>query len=295
MPLTSFDAARSAALMGDLVDHVRGRRGHLLPFDQVRDRLHLKTLVDRGIQDVPLDHIVGTLGRAREFNRAFLPKREALRERWTEVARVAESMEGFPPIETYKVGTVHFVVDGHHRVSVARRLGAPSIEARVREFLTPVVLSPEDDVDTVLSKAVRADFLDVTGLQPDPEGEFDLTQPAGYERLLEHIQVHGYFRGAAEDRDIPWQEEVASWHEQVFRPMVAIIRSSGIMASFSGRTEADLYLFTMNHLHRLREQYGSERVAPEAAVRHLRRIRPSWWQRAAAFLGLGRKPSEPGE
>jgi hypothetical protein len=281
--------------MGDLVDHVRGRRGHLLPFDQVRDRLHLRTLVDRGIQDVPVDHIVGTLGRAREFNRAFLPKREALRERWTEVARVAESMEGFPPIETYKVGTVHFVVDGHHRVSVARRLGAPSIEARVREFLTPVTLSPDDDVDSVLGKAMRADFLDVTGLRPDPENEFDLTQPAGYERLLEHIQVHGYFRGAAEERDLPWDEEVGSWRDQVFRPMVAIIRRSGIMAAFPGRTEADLYLFTMNHLHRLREQYGDDRVGPETAVRHLRRSRPSWRRRLAKFLGFGSRPSAPSE
>jgi hypothetical protein len=115
-----FDAARRTALMQDLLAAARGRPADLLPFADVKEKLRLTSLVDRGVQEVPLSRIVGTLGRAKEFNRAFLPRDEALRERWDDVRDLAEGPHGFPPVELYRVGNVDFVVDGHHRVSVAR-------------------------------------------------------------------------------------------------------------------------------------------------------------------------------
>lgn len=51
--------------------------------------------------------------------------------------------------------------------------------------------------------------------------------------------------------------------------MLAIIRESGALDEFPGRTETDLYLFTMDHLHDLRTCYAPRPVSMAAAVRHL--------------------------
>ena len=262
--MTSFDAARRAALMEDLLRLLAGRPTRLLPFEAVRDSLRLKNLADRGIVDVPLESIVGSLGRAREFNRAFLPRRESLRDRWQSIERLTEGPEGFPPVELYQVGEAYFVVDGHHRISVLRSLGTPTVEAWVKEFQTPVQLSAEASIGEVLLKSAQADFLEATSLAPREPDELVVTAPSGYERLLEHISGHGYYRGVETGRELSWKEAVTSWYQGVYRPMIETIRRSGISEAFPGRTETDLYLFTMDHLHELRQRYGD--VDPEVAV-----------------------------
>ena len=280
--MTTFDNARQAAVIEDLLGFLKGRPVDLLPFDQVREGLWLKHVVDRGLQEVPLDAIVGSLGRAREFNRAFLPRDDALRSRWELVRRAVEGPTGLPPVELYKVGEAYFVVDGHHRVSVARSLGAERIEARVKEYLTPISLSADESVEDVLLKRFLADFIEATGLGGEGAGEFRLTEVGGYERLLDHIKTHRYFRGIELGREVGWDEAVASWRDTIFRPMVAIIRESGVLDDFPGRTEADLYLFVMDHLHFLRERGRERPVEPEAAVRHFRwfgRERVGWLER----------------
>jgi hypothetical protein len=280
--MTRFDAARRAALMRDLTAPWVGRPSDLLPFEEVRDRLHLKQLVDRGIEEVPVDRIVGSLQREREFTREFLPRDEALRERWEEIEEMAEGRRGFPPVELYKVGEAYFVVDGHHRVSVARAVGAPSVEAQVREFLTPVPLGPEASVEDLLLKEGLPDFLEATGLVPQTPDEYRVTEAAGYARLLDHIAVHRYYLGVNGQRHIPWPEAVASWRDTVYRPMVEKIRSSGILADFPHRTETDLYLFVMDHLHNLRQRYRraphTTRVIRHFALTH-RPGKPGLWER----------------
>jgi len=283
--VSRFDEARRAAVIGDLLRHLRGRPVELLSFDDVRQGLRLKSFVDRGIEEVPLEHIQGTLGRAHEFNRVFLPRREQLRERWTKLDGLARGAAGFPPVELYKVGEVYFVVDGHHRVSVARSLGAPTIEARVQEFLTPVPLEGDESPDEILLRRAILDFLEVTGLDPSTLEDYLTTEASGPARLLEHINVHRYYLGTMYGREFGPAEAVASWRDTVFRPVVSILRTSGIMEDFPDRTEADLYLFVMDHLHSLRERYGRQ-VEPEAAVRHLRLTQH--WQRSRAGRLLDR-------
>lgn len=282
--MSRFDAARRAALMQDLVGLVLGRSSDLLPFNDVREGLRLRSLVDRGVQEVPLGKTVGTVGREREFTRAFLPRAESLRKRWEDVTDLAEGPEGFPPVELYKVGEAYFVVDGHHRVSVQRSLGASTIEARVKEFPTPVSLAPNETMEDVLLKRGLAEFLEATRLVPARPDEFRTTIPNGYESLLDHINTHRWFRGIELHREFTPEEAVASWRDSVYRPMVDLIRRSGILQDFPGYTETDLYLYVMNHLHHLRGRYGTEAVAPEGAVEHFaagrrrRRLRP-WIQR----------------
>ena len=292
--MSHFDEARRAAVIGDLLRHLRGRPVELLSFDEVRHRLRLKSFVDRGIEEVPLEQIQGTLGRAHEFNRVFLPRQESLRERWTKLDSLARGAAGFPPVELYKVGEVYFVVDGHHRVSVARSLGAPTIEARVSEFLTPIPLDGDESPDEILLRSALLDFLEATGLDPGTLDEYLTTEASGPQRLLEHVNVHRYYLGTMYDREFSPAEAVASWRDTVFRPVVSIIRTSGIMEDFPDRTETDLYLFVMDHLHSLRERYGRQ-VEPGAAVRHLRLMQSGQRSRLGRFVDrlrrLLRRPS----
>jgi hypothetical protein len=255
--------------MQDLLALVRQRPRDLLPFEEVRERLKLRRVVDRGARDVPLERIVGTFGRRGEFNRAFLPRSESLRERWEDVRDLAVGAAGFPLVELYQVGEAYFAVDGHHRISVARSLGAPSIEAHVLEFLTPVPLGADASPEDVLQKEGLADFLETTGLAPSGPDELRVTHPGDYAEMLEHVAVHRYFLGLDLERDVSWVEAVRSWYETLYRPMTETIRSSGVLDDFPGRTEADLYLFTARHLHDLRKRWGAG-VAPERAVEHFR-------------------------
>jgi len=287
--VTRFDAARRAAVMAELLRPLTGERVDLLPFDAVREGLRLRHLVDRGTQEVPLARIVGSVGRERDFTREFLPREEALRERWEEVEGIAEGAEGFPAVELYRVGEAYFVVDGHHRVSVARALGAESIEARVQELTSPVALSGEETLEEVLGKRNLLEFCEVTGLSQKTAEDFVCTLPSGYERLLEHIAAHRYFKGLEWGREPTWPEAVGSWLEGVYRPMITVIRHSRILDAFPGHTETDLYLFVMDHLHHLRERYTSTEVTPTQAARHFRLFfRPRsalaerlrrWWKR----------------
>jgi hypothetical protein len=287
--VTRFDAAVRAALIQDLLAQVRGRPTDLLPFDVVRRRLPLRNLVDRGIQEVPVERIVGTVQREREFNRAFLPREESLRDRWQEIEDLAEGARGFPPVELYRVGDTYFVVDGHHRVSVARAMSAPTIEARVKEFTAPVAIPVDASIEDVVAQQGLADFLETTRLSPEKADEFRTTEANGYERLLDHINVHRHFRGINEQREIPWPEAVLSWRDAVYRPMIDRIDASGILEEFPGRTATDLYLFTMDHLHYLRQRYGDAAARPSRLLEHFRLSRRPksspvetlrrWWNR----------------
>lgn len=284
-----FEEARHAALMHDLVGLVTGRPADLLPFGAVRDRLNLTNFIDRGVQEVPLDRIIGSVGRESDFNRAFLPRTEAVRERWKTVRALAEGPVGYPPVELFKVSDVYFVADGHHRVSVARSFGTPTIEAWVKEYRTPVVLAPDDSFERVLLKAELADFLQATGLSADDADDYRLTDPGGYQRLLDHIAVHRYYKNIEQQRELSYAEAVTSWRDTVFRPMLELIRKSAILDEFPGRTEADLYLYVMDHLHYLRERY-----APATGADALAEVKagPRGWRRFLSaivrFFGAGR-------
>ena len=263
-----FDEAKRAALMSDIVRTLRGQPVDLLPFEEVREKLRLRSVFDRGVEEVPIDRIVGSFGREREFNRAFLPRTESLRRRWQKIHDQALGLAGLPTIELFKVGEAFFVLDGHHRVSVARALGAPTIEAHVREWETNVAIGPDDSIPQLVLRRGRADFLEYTQIDA-ADDELVVTEPDGYDRLLDHVSKHHYYMGLNEKRDVSWPEAVRSWRDTVYGPTIAVIRGSEVLSEFPGRTETDLYLFAMEHLHFLRERYGAEQVGPAAAVQEM--------------------------
>lgn len=225
----------------------------LLSFDQVHRLLRSRTAIHRGTRRIPLDHIVGSLGRYRDFTRAFLPLNDAVRERRKELEAAAREAP-LPPIEVYEVGGVYFVRDGNHRVSLARAQGRTTIEAVVSEVKARVALTPDVDVGDLILKEEEADFLDATRL-PRTSGIL-LTEPGRYQLLREHVEVHRYYLCLQQERDVPVDEAAASWHENVYLPVVEAIRDTQVLRQFPKRTEADLYLWVAYHRERLKEDLG---------------------------------------
>ncbi len=138
-----FQDALSTKFWDTLRLRLRGKPTQLLDFEQVRNQLRLREQHPVGVQEVPLNHIIGSVGRSSEFTRSFLPKREEMRDRWSRVFQLATTVAGLEPVELYKICEAYFVIDGNHRVSVAYRLHARAIEARVIEWESPVCLSPD--------------------------------------------------------------------------------------------------------------------------------------------------------
>ncbi|HSJ56686.1 MAG TPA: DUF4032 domain-containing protein [Anaerolineae bacterium] len=310
----AFTQARRRAFVQRIWHYVtRQPEDGLLSFDQVRDKLSIRGQHYVGLRSIPIEKVVGTVGRYQEFNRAFLPTQEHIRERWKRVYEAAHG-SGLPPIDVYKIGEVYFVRDGHHRVSVLKELGAPTIEALVTELDTPVSLAADVDVAQLALKSEYASFLRQTRLdQLRPQQDLIFTLPGQYQKLLEHVAVHRYFLGMREQREIPEREAVARWYDEIYLPMVALIRDEGILDEFPERTEADLYMWVIEHRHHLSEHFGGEVPFDQAAAQFSRSFatgagrkqleeraahatdgggQRSTWTGTIAVFGSGRAPVE---
>jgi nucleotide-binding universal stress UspA family protein len=248
---------------------LRGESAELLSYEQVRQMLKGKTGASVGLKEIPLDAIVGSVGRYTDFTRSFLPLQDSDESRWARVEVANLSLDGLPPIEVYQVGEAYFVRDGNHRVSVARQHGATHIEAYVTQIDTRVPLSPGVQPDDLILKAEYTDFLERTRLDELRSGaDLEVTLPGTYPELLEHIEVHRYYMGLEQECEIPYEEAVADWYDQVYLPVVGTIREQGVLQRFPGRTEADLYLWLSRHRAELEESLGWE-IDPEAAAADL--------------------------
>lgn len=247
----------------------------LVPFDAVRSRLRHTPTIARGVQIIPLDAIVGSVERYRDFTHEFLPLNRELETRWQRVDGATMRLESIPPIDVFKLGEIYFVRDGNHRVSVARFNRATMIEANVTEIPLKVALTPDMDVNQLIVAAERSEFLLRTGLDElRPAADITFTAPGRYQETLEHIDVHQWYLGIERDGAVPYSEAVASWYDNVYEPACEAVQQSGLLTSFPARTAADLYLWTMRHLAMLRETY-SKAVDTRMAANDLAREHPA--------------------
>src|SRR5574337_1282719 len=162
--LDDFYRARRQAALQEIIARLQGKCVELLSYEEVSRRLKAAGRAARGLQDIPLDHIVGSVGRTTDFTRSFLPRMDSDDRRWAGVRAAVDGDSGLPPIEVYQIGDAYFVLDGHHRVSVARQMGRTHIEAVVTEVRARVPLSPEVQPDDLIVKAEYTDFLEYTRL-----------------------------------------------------------------------------------------------------------------------------------
>lgn len=263
-----YQRARTKAFFNRVWSILSGQPTNLLSYDDIKEKLHIGGPIYRGMKTVRLDQIAGSLNRYHEFDRAFLPTRDETAPRWQSVNRAFYEDISLPPVVLYKVGDVYFVVDGHHRVSVAREQGQEFIDAEVRECATRVNITADIKPEDLEILGEKVDFLERTGLDRlRPKANIKLTVPDGFDRMLEHIAVHRYFMGLDWKRDISEEEAITHWYDTVYLPIAKIIRKSRILKDFPGKTEGDLYLWVLDHQHYLAEEEGQPLQPPEEAAR----------------------------
>ena len=262
-----FEEARKQAGREQFAALITGRDNRVIPFETIRRELRQQQSIYHGVQNIPLDSIVGSVGRYKEFTRQFLPLSNSLVERWIGVETLSRAT-GWPPIELYQVGRVYFVKDGNHRVSVAKQLNTDTIEAHVWELPSEAAINPEDDLDNMLIQIGRANFMSQTHLEElYPDHQVRFTSPGEYSELLAQIEDLRRKLALIDGQEMPYDESVCAWYEMIYLPTVQIIHDSTLMNDFPGRTEADLFVWLSKHREPLRQQYGDyDNLADLAAL-----------------------------
>jgi nucleotide-binding universal stress UspA family protein len=263
-----FKRARKAAAMQQMVARLRGKSADLLAYHDVSQYVKSSSEVNHGVREIPLDAIVGSVGRYQDFTRTFLPKHDSDEERWVRVKTAINDMVGMPPIDVYQVGDAYFVIDGNHRVSIARQLGSGSITARVTEVKVRVPISADDDSDGLICKSRYAEFLERTNLDVlRPGADLLMTFCGQFKLLLEQIEAHAELleqKGEVVDEETA----VTRWYDEVYMPVLRHIEAQGIMRLFPNRTKADMYILFSERRAELESALGWE-IDPEMAVSQL--------------------------
>jgi hypothetical protein len=219
----------------------------ILSLDEVLDALGRRGERRLGLQTIRLDSIVGTVDSS-DFDRRFRPTSGRVRERWERLALAQRRGETIPPIEVYRVGDLHFVQDGHHRVSIAMAEGAKTIDAYVTEVYTQVPASGIKGRRDLLFKAYERIFRARVPLSAPAMAKITVTDPWSYAELGEAVEAWGYRRmqdtGQFSDR----VETARHWYGEEYQPVVRMLRAADLIGA---RTEAEAYLLVAAERYRL--------------------------------------------
>jgi len=263
--LDDFRRARRQAATSAILRRLKGQPVSLLPFDEVIQHLKSEERHDLGLKYIPLESIVGSVGRYTEFTRDFLPLSGSLQTRWARVKSTFSNFKDMPPIQVYQIGEVYFVLDGNHRVSIARQRGASEIRAQVTEICSPIEITADTDLDSFILKTEQEEFLSQTQLHKmQPSLDLKITSPGRYQILKHQIeQVHK--RQGNLGKEITFPEAAQLWFQEYYIPVRDIIRTHDMLRDFPNRTETDLFVWISQHQEKLKTSLGWE-INPEDAA-----------------------------
>jgi hypothetical protein len=238
----AFDRERRRRVLGRLGARLRMEPGDvsdMLSFEDVVAALGATGRVDLGVRTIPLDSIVGTVDRRRgEFDRSFRPSSET-RARWERIAEARKRGEEMPPIDVFRIGDLHFVQDGHHRVSVARAMGDTEIDAHVTEVRTKLGAGRELQARDLPLKRHERVFHDRIRLPPSARERIQLSDEWRYAQLATLIESWGYRVSVERGRLLPREELGIAWLREEYEPVVDMLREAGLGG---GGTETERYL-----------------------------------------------------
>jgi hypothetical protein len=269
MARSDFSRLRTRETLTRILSLLRPRRDEMLSLGDVRSLLKPSAEIYRGMQTVPLDKIVGSEGRYKDFNRAFLPRHDKMMRRWIQVDIAHYRNITLPPIKCFEVGGVYFVRDGNHRVSVAKAQRAEFIDAEVISLSSEIMLTPAMDREQMKRAVIdfeRARFFEATRLDAlRPGCVLECSEVGRYDELLAHIREHKWYINLKKTAEIPLEKAAASWYDNVYFPIIQIVREAGLLSRFPQSTEADLYVFVGKHWSELVKRYGPLFTLEEAA------------------------------
>ena len=281
-----FSRARRQRALSRLANRLRREPddvNHILPFEEVARALGRVGERRLGEQLIALDSIVGTVDRSREFDRAFRPTSPRVRERWQRINLAQRKGESMPPIDVYRVGELHFVKDGHHRVSVARALGHTDINAYVTEVLTEVGADREIRLRDLPLKSHQRLFFERVPLPPGDRRRIHLSDEWRYAALAEAVEAWGFRASQARREWMSRQEVAEAWFRDEYVHVVEMLDEAHLIPKGVTDTEAYMkvahlrYLILRTHewddavIEAIRRDLESPGAEDDTMVRRLRR------------------------
>jgi len=286
-----FARARTREFLSRIASFIGTDRSGLLSLDAVRGIVKSGAETYEGIKAVSVDLIVGSEGRYRDFDRHFLPRHEHLRSRWMRVDVAHYQDVPLPPVRLYEIGGLYFVRDGNHRVSVAKLRGQSHVDAEVSSLNAELRLRPGMTLEELKREVLRfekakfyasTNFGKLTG-----DDALDFTSPGRYDEIIEHILVHKYYVNQGRAVEIPFEEALFSWYENLYRPIAVEIEEQGLLARFPGRTASDLYVFIVRHWDDLKRKYGLDFDLSQAAKDYGERYGQDFKERIKTLIKNG--------
>ena len=246
-----FLRARRRAALSAVRRRMHGRSATydvLLPFDEVVAALGRRGERDLGLQVIEVDSIVGSVDRSTGFDRLFRPTSDEAERRFARIDVALRRGAEMPPIEVYRVGDVHFVIDGHHRVAVARALGWTTINAHVVEVLTAVGADRDLRLEDLPTKGHERVFAERVPLPPRMRERIALSEGRDFGVLAEMVEAWGFRYMQQRGRMMDRQETARTWFTEEYEPAVELLRQTGLL---TGGTETEAYLRLSAERYRL--------------------------------------------
>ncbi len=231
----------------------------ILPFDEVVEALGWRSERRLGLKVIPLDSIVGTVDRSRDFDRRFRPTSRRVRRRWEGIAAAVRRGQPMPPIDVYRIGDLHFVRDGHHRVSVARAMGLDTIDAYVAEVVTAVGAEERTRLRDLALKSHERLFFERVPLPREHRSRIQLRDEWRFAELAESVEAWG-FRAMQELGEFMTREAVAEgWFRDEYGPVVETLREADLIGPGT-ETEAYMRVAGLRYLLLRTHEWGDDVV-----------------------------------
>jgi hypothetical protein len=269
---TDFQRARRRQVLATLARRLRGEPDDInliLPFDEVVHALGRTGERSLGLETIALATIVGSVDRTRDFDRRFRPTSNRLRERWQGIDLALRRGRGMPPISVYRIGDLHFVRDGHHRVSVAIAMRTSVIEAYVTEVETEIPAHGISSRGDLVVKDYERLFRQRVPLPAEMAARIRVSDPWDYAQLSESVEAWAFRLLQAERAFLDRRDAARRWFEEEYLPVVAMLHDAGLVG---GGTDAEAYLRVACDRYRLiRTHEWSDEIVARLRPRRTRR------------------------
>ena len=269
-----FNKAHSKALFNEIQHFLNPEEATLISFSEVKSLLKPKDEIYVGLKTIPIDKIVGSEGRYKDFDNRFFPKSGFLRERWKHVDAAQYESIILPPIKVYELGGLYFVRDGNHRVSVAKARGIEFIDAEIVSLQSEIKLKPAYTLKSMIKEIIsyekrvfytETNFGDITDFWT-----LDFTSTGQYDIIYNHILTHKGYIEKKQGSEMSTADALMSWFQDVYLPIIKAIDDRRVMRYFRQHTKSDLYVWIMRYWEELREKFGDD-VRLDDAVRSFTR------------------------
>lgn len=265
-----FYKARNKALFNRIQHFLTPEEASLISLSDLKKLLKPNNETYKGMQAVPVNLIVGSEGRYKDFDNQFFPKNAHLKARWESIDRAHLQNIILPPVTLYELGGLYFARDGNHRISVAKARGIEFIDAEVISLQSEIKLKPGVSMKYLLQQIIayekrvfysETSFGDITDYWC-----LDFTTAGQYDVIYNHILTHKYYLNLNQEEEITMPDAILSWFNKVYMPVVQVINDAKVMKKFKKRTISDLYVWMIKYWDDLKHKFGEDYPIDQMAL-----------------------------